>query len=335
MLDLKRQNNSLTEGAMHAAELSSGLQEPARRIATLQGHSGWVTAVAFAPNRNLLASGGVDGTMHLWDFSTGHPIERPLPPTRRRNVYALAFSPDSKTLAVGSGTPNGLIWLWDVSENPPREKATLQGHNGPVNALAFSPDGLSLASGGSDKTVRLWKWAEVSQAQPMILQGHADFLKSVAFAPDGRTLASGSLDGTARLWSVERNKEMAALRGHKNHVCSVAFAHDSQLLASGGPDQTIRLWNLGGSSPKTKSIISDLKAGVQLVQFSPEGGTLLSVLDRGRVVLWEPTTGGKLREWIIARTLICSLASTLDGRYLATGNTDGTVQVYRLYPKSK
>jgi hypothetical protein len=80
------------------------------------------------------------------------------PGTRRRlmghsdAVWAVAFSPDGKTLV--SGSSDRTLRVWDVASG--QSLRTLQGHSGAVGAVAFSPDGKSVVSGSFDNTLRVW-----------------------------------------------------------------------------------------------------------------------------------------------------------------------------------
>jgi hypothetical protein len=69
-------------------------------------------------------------------------------------VFAAAFSPDGRTVAVSAGQLRGTIYLFDVPTG--RGLLRLRGHESRVRSLAFSPDGTKLASGQWDSTALVW-----------------------------------------------------------------------------------------------------------------------------------------------------------------------------------
>src|SRR6516225_9731708 len=92
-------------------------------------------------------------------------------------VAAVAFSPDSKTLA--SAGADNVVRLWDVGSG--KEKAVLKGHTDYVCAVAFSPDGKTLATGSYDRTARLW---DVVTGQGVgLMREHKGVVACVAFHP--------------------------------------------------------------------------------------------------------------------------------------------------------
>lgn len=320
----------------HAVTLNMNGPEPAKQIDLLKGHRGWVMATAFSLDRNRLASAGMDGQVRLWGFSSHVPREQLLPGAHRDEVHALAFAPDNRTLASGSGALDGLVGLWDLAGPEPMRRATLAGHQAPVEALAFSADGKLLASASCDKTLHLWDLAGEEPRERAVLKGHAAQVEGVAIAPDGKVVASCSQDGVVCLWNIGRlwSTVQSVLEGHEDAVRTLAFSPDGRTLASGGLDRTIRLWDLEGG-PETRETIVLLGHAdvVRLVLFPPDGKTLVSVGDRGHIILWDLATRARLREWPMRGLMVSSVALTFDGRYLAVGKTDGTVAVFRLYPK--
>ncbi|MGE3808296.1 MAG: WD40 repeat domain-containing protein, partial [Gemmataceae bacterium] len=303
----------------------------ARKIAVLEGHRGWVTAVVFSPNRGFLVSGGVDGTLRFWDLAGTEPEDRAIPNAHASDIGALAFAPDSKVLASGAATLDGLIWLWDLPASN-QARTYIQANRATIDALTFSPDGKILAGGGSDKLIRLWDIAGEPRAMTS-LKGHNDFVTLIAFAPDGKLLASASRDETVRLWNPGKiwSKEQAVLEGHWGQVFSLAFARDGQELAFGSLDQQIYIWDLADGKPRARAALKGHEGVVRLVHYTSDGRSILSVCDAGKVIFWEADTKTIRVEWQLPRGRACSMACTHDGRYLATGNSDGTVSLFRLY----
>ena len=76
----------------------------------LRGHTNYVMTVAISPDEMTVVSGGLDGTVRLWDTATG--TERHILLGHTGGIFAVAFSPDGATLA--SGSDDETIRLWDV-----------------------------------------------------------------------------------------------------------------------------------------------------------------------------------------------------------------------------
>ena len=115
---------------------------------TLGGHLSDIHAVAFSPDGSLLASGGIDPTVKIWDVKNGQLI-RSL--QSGEGVMDVIFSPDG-TLVASAGS-DGTVKLWDATNG--KLLKTLV-HPDELMTVAFSPDGTLLASGSYDNLVYLW-----------------------------------------------------------------------------------------------------------------------------------------------------------------------------------
>ena len=189
---------------------------------------------AIDPAGRLLATGGSDGRVRLWDATTGERIAEMA--GHEGCASDVAFSPGGSALA--SGGADGTVRLWDPRARSPL--AVLKGHSGAVHRLAYGADGRLLASASQDQTVRLWDNATRSERAVL---PHGSAIYGVAFSPDGTRLASGCADNTIRLWDVATGTEVAELRGHRAYVHAVAFSPDGTRLASCSGDFTVRIWD--------------------------------------------------------------------------------------------
>ena len=266
---------SVANTAEARGALLDGLQQNPRLAAFFRGPRGFVHCVAFSPNGEMLAAGGEDSTVVLWDVASQQQIGTL--EGHDDGVNCIAFSPDGRALA--SGSADGTVILWDVAGRRPR--ATLAGYGGGVNSVAFSPDGKTLASGSWDSTVVLWDVA--SRRRIGALEGHSSSVNSVAFSPDGMTLISGSDDYTVIVWHVASQQSLGQLEDHGESVWSVAFSPDGEAFASGSADSTVILWN---SSRRRTGALEGHDMPVTSVAFSPDGKILATGSLASTVFLW-------------------------------------------------
>jgi WD40 repeat protein len=208
-----------------------------RQTHTLRGHRGVVMTVAFAPDGKVLATGGMDATIRLWDVSTGK--QKHVLAGHRSWVNGLAFSKDGKLLA--SASSDATVKLWDVSKR--KVKATLPGKDGEVRCVALSPDGKLVAGGLRYGRLRVWDTKMGKEVA--VLRAHAGETWAVAFAPSGKALVSGGGDwkkpGEVRVWDTRTWKQKGVLR-HTGEVLCVAVSE--RYVAAGAWDGNVKLWEV-------------------------------------------------------------------------------------------
>jgi WD40 repeat protein len=128
----------------------------------LEGHQGWIGAVAVSPDGRWVATGSYDNTARLWNTETIDSGAGPIVlEGHQGRIHAVAFSHDGRWLVTGSFDQTARIW--DLGRrNPAESPIVLRGHTAPVSSLAISPDNRWLATSSGDIrrehdcTVRLW-----------------------------------------------------------------------------------------------------------------------------------------------------------------------------------
>ena len=302
-----------------------------------------VGSVAFSPDRPVLATGGWDGAIRLWNVSNpARPSELGKPLTAGPDlVYSVAFSPDGRVLACGDD--HGTVRLWNVTDPArPREFGSpLVTGSSFVESVAFSPDGRVLASGGQNGgsgsyngAVRLWDISDPAAPREIsrsMSTGTSTVVWSVAFSPDGQTIATGDSSGTVRFWNITVPAHVSEL-GQPLHVGfshAIAFSADGHTVASGG-DGVITLWDTTDPAhPRQLGSIQTVGA-TGSVAFSPDGRTLASGGEDGTISLWDitnPAMPAQISQPLASGIDVHSVAFSPDGRTVASGSLDGTLRL--------
>ncbi len=283
-----------------------------------------VNWVEFSPDGTVLATADDDGTVGLWQTGSGQPVGRlmaqPPSPVRR-----LAFSPDSRTIAVVRRSD---VRLWRLPTPEFADPPPLAGHQGLVYDAVFSPDGSVLATASADQTVGLWDaLTGAPRGQPLV--GHTEGVYDIAFSPDGRTLASTGWDASVRLWDVADGRPGPVLTGHTQPVAAVAFSPDVRTVVSAGNDSTVRVWDpVGGVA---RHVLTGHRGTVSALAVSPDGKTIASGGIDHEIRLWDAATGAPRGEPLAGHDdVVMDLAFTPDGDTVVSGSNDGSLRLWEV-----
>ncbi|HUW59072.1 MAG TPA: serine/threonine-protein kinase [Planctomycetota bacterium] len=293
-------------------------------IARLQGHEDGVTSVDFSPDWERVVSGSLDGTVKIWDRAAGDGIVS----FGTDATYGLAFSADSRLIAVGVGRPR----LWDVKTG--KAVLTLKDFPSSVRTATFSPDGKRIAlTADRERRVRLWD-ADTGEAV-MTLTGHEDTVLCVAFSRDGTRLVSGDNSGTMKVWDAGTGKEIITLPGDEEAVYSVEFSPDGRSILSKYQDDTCKVCDAATGAALLTFGTSRSIAGSGLTggyycraTFSPDGRLIASGNHDGTITLWDAVLNRELRTLRGHGRWVYSVAFNPDGTRLASASLDGTVKLW-------
>jgi WD40 repeat protein len=267
---------------------------------------GWIRGFDIHPRGEFVATGGSDRTLRLWKWTDGRPDERTL-----HQVAA---------------------------------------HAGWVEAVAFAPDGNTLATAGADRSVKIWSVSDLQQKHS--LTGHTRYAADLAFTPDGRLLISGGEDGKLIVWDTQAwqpvrtiefggaNDQYGQTPRHSG-IHRLAVSHDSRWLAAAGGEK-LEVFDLASGE-----LVASERVGMDVV-FHPTANLL--VVGESEVKCWsyqaekfappeidkngkpqnahgipgESLAAMKRGDWSLG------LHFSADGKYLALGKADGTVDLYEL-----
>ncbi|XP_011824840.1 PREDICTED: guanine nucleotide-binding protein subunit beta-2-like 1 isoform X1 [Mandrillus leucophaeus] len=201
----------------------------------LRGHSHFVSDVVISSDGQFALSGSWDGTLRLWDLTTGTTTRRFVGHTK--DVLSVAFSSDNRQIV--SGSRDKTIKLWNTLGVC---KYTVQdeSHSEWVSCVRFSPNSSNpiIVSCGWDKLVKVWNLANCKLKTNHI--GHTGYLNTVTVSPDGSLCASGGKDGQAMLWDLNEGKHLYTLDGG-DIINALCFSPNRYwLCAATGP--SIKIW---------------------------------------------------------------------------------------------
>jgi WD40 repeat protein len=301
-----------------------------------------IQVVAFAPNGESLATGSREGLARLWDLGGAEPraateLRQELP------LRAVTFASDGKTLAVQEDGVRGFtgprLFLWDLKKDPPKRPATIGGDTLSIWQMCFRTDGDPLAvvldESMKDRPLKLYSVRGGKLEEQGVLAKQTR-VGDVAFAADGKSLAVGAEPGGVTLWDLTGPKPRKAGTVDSGELTRLALAPDGATLAAAeyvpsekghGGTATVRLWDVRGGKAKEVAAIRAHTELVGALAFAPDGRSLATAGDDGRVVIWD-AAGKKLHEWRLPLP-VRGLAFAPDGRHLALVNGDGTAYILR------
>jgi guanine nucleotide-binding protein subunit beta-2-like 1 protein len=315
---------------------------------TLEGHSGWVTAIATPQtDSDFIVSASRDKTLIVWkltreDGTYGFPLRA----LRGHSHFVSDVAVSQDGVFALSGSWDGTLRLWNIETGVTSRQ--FNDHKKDVLSVAFSRDNRQIVSSGMDKTIKLWntlgECKYTIEAPPADKDGnvapndaHSEWVSCVCFSPSTThpMIVSCGWDKLVKVWNLSNWRLRTNLVGHTGSLNTVTVSPDGSLCASGGKDGIAMLWDL---SEGKRLYILKAESTIHSLVFSPNRYWLCAATEAG-IKIWDleskvlvdelmvewPQTGKKA-----TKPYCTSLAWSASGAVLYAGYTDSKIRVWTI-----
>ncbi|KAM5571835.1 autophagy-related protein 16 [Rosa sericea] len=285
----------------------------------INAHDGGCASILFEYNSGKLISGGQDGTIKMWDTSTG-ALNNTLHGCIG-SVLDLTITHDNRSIIAASSSNK--LYVWDA--NLGRVRHTLTGHMDKVCAVDVSKfSSRHIVSAAYDRTIKVWDLQKGYCTNTIIFPKHCNAL---CFSMDGQTICSGHVDGNLRLWDIQKGKLLNEVAAHSNAVTSISLSRSGNMVLTSGRDNVHHLFDM-----RTLEVCGTLRATGNRVAsnwsrscISPDDNYVAAGSADGAVYIWSIAKGdivSTLKEHTNS-VLCCSWSG--HGKPLASADKNGVI----------
>ncbi|XP_039618610.1 autophagy-related protein 16-1 isoform X1 [Polypterus senegalus] len=294
---------------------------PSTALHVFDAHDGEVNAVRFSPGSRLMATGGMDRRVKLWETISGRCELKGSLMGSNAGITSIEFDSAGTHLLAASNDFASRIWTVDDY----RLRHTLTGHSGKVLSARFLLDNARIVSGSHDRTLKLWDLRskvciktvfagsscnDIVCTEQCVMSGHFDKkirywdirsecivrelellgrVTSLDLNPDRTELLTCSRDDLLKIIDLRMNtvKQTFTVQGFKcgSDWTRVTFSPDGGYVAAGSADGTLYVWNV--LTGKVEKVLGKHHSScVNAVAWSPSGAYVVSVEKGNKAVLW-------------------------------------------------
>lgn len=289
-------------------------------------HRAGVQGVSFSPDGRTVVSGAVDGTVRLWDASTGEPIGEPM--RHGRNVIYVVFDPRGRLVA--SGGVDRTVRLWDTTTQ--RQVGPSLEHPAVTTGLAFCPDGRELLTGCDDGIARIWDVENGTLLRETERHGRHR-VYAVRFDEKGTRFATGAgedvppTSGELNVWDTSTLTRLTGPLPHDGVVYNARFHAGGSRLVTACSDKRVRFWDV-----ETGDLLGSPlhHPGIAYhAVLDPAKSYLVTTCGDGRARFWDLPSRRPFGPHLVHDDVMIGLDVSGDGSRIVTGGIDGSARVWR------
>ncbi|XP_053564745.1 protein Atg16l2 isoform X2 [Bombina bombina] len=270
---------------------------PTRALDSQDVHESEVHAVMFSPNSRMVATGGADRVIKIWDIAGRMLQVHQTLEGSSSTITSIEFDPSGYQVLAASY--NGAVHLWKLDGRP---NESLTGHTGKVTAAKFTMLQHRVVTCSLDRTIREW---DLQKAACIRNISTPSFCSDVVCSD--YCIVSGHHDKKIRFWD-SRSEGCCREISMEEKITSLCLSQDLTQLLSCSRDDVLNLIDMRSSNIRQEFRADGFKCGCDWTKaiLSPDGSYSTAGSADGTIFIWNTRTG--------------SLERTLDGHHNAAVN---------------
>lgn len=214
-------------------------------MSTLRTHKDYVRTLAYAKDKEQVASAGLDRAIFLWDVNTltaltasNNTVTTSSLVGNKESIYSLAMNPPGTILV--SGSTEKVLRVWDPRNCSRLMK--LKGHADNVKALVVSKDGTQCVSGSSDGTIKLWSLSQ--QRCVSTIRVHSEAVWAILATENFTHIISGGRDKLVIITELRNPDNFMIVCEETAPILKLCFTADNTGVWVSTSESDIRCWKL-------------------------------------------------------------------------------------------
>eukprot|EP00798_Chlamydomonas_sp_ICE-L_P020057 gene20057-26775_t len=288
----------------------------------LVGHTDSVASIAFNSSGSLVATGGMDGVVKIWNSSNGNLVS-----TLEGSGGAIEWvSWHPKGDVVLAGTEDFSMWMWQAQSGNCMQ--VFSGHQGVVSSGQFTHDGKSVVSTGGEDDCSLRVWNPKTGECTLTLQNHPYHTSAItcsAVSADSAVVLTGADNGGVIMANIQTGRILGPLHGHEESVEAVGFSAQVDLAASASVDQKLLIWDCATLGQR-----GDIKhpGAITRMVFHPVTPLLFTSCTDGMIRCVDIRTSTVVRTYAGHTNAVQGLALSPSADMFISGGDDHTAKVF-------
>ncbi|XP_022075129.1 autophagy-related protein 16-1-like isoform X2 [Acanthochromis polyacanthus] len=256
---------------------------PSTALHVFEAHDGEVNAVRFSPGSRLLATGGMDRRVKLWEVVAGRCEPKGALTGSNAGITSIEFDSAGSYLLAASNDFASRIWTVDDY----RLRHTLTGHSGKVLSARFLLDNARIVSGSYDRTLKLWDLRSKVCMKTVFAGSSCNDIVCTE-----QCVMSGHFDKKVRFWDIRAESIVRELE-LLGRVTSLDLNHDRSELLTCSRDDLLKIIDLRTNAVRQTFSAQGFKCGADWtrVTFSPDGSYVAGGSADGALYVWNVLTG--------------------------------------------